>query len=62
MKPIREGDMLGDAVTALTSMRDNLDRVYYQGVALDSRSINAVTGQGDFEELKSWAADFGGGA
>jgi CRISPR system Cascade subunit CasC len=62
MKPVREGDMLNEAVSALTSMRDNLDKVYYKGAALDSRSINATTGVGDFEALKSWAADCGGGA
>lgn len=62
MKPVREGDMLNEAVSALTSMRDNLDKVYYKGSALDSRSINATTGDGDFEALKTWAADCGGGA
>lgn len=62
MKPVREGDMLTEAVSALTSMRDNLDKVYYKGVALDSRSINATTGEGDFEALKTWAADCGGRA
>lgn len=56
MKPIREGDMLNDAVKALTTMRDNLDKVYYQGQALPSRSINAIDGEGDFAALKNWAA------
>lgn len=58
MKPVREGDMLNEAVSALTSMRDNLDKVYYKGIALDSRSINATTGEGDFEALKAWAAGY----
>ena len=58
VKPVREGDMLGDAVAALTGMRDNLDKVYYQGKAVESRSIDAVTGEGDFEALKQWATDF----
>lgn len=58
VKPVREGDMLSDAVAALTGMRDNLDKVYYQGKAVDSRSIDAVTGEGDFEALKQWATDF----
>lgn len=62
MKPVREGDMLNEAVSALSSMRDNLDKVYYKGAALDSRSINATTGEGDFEALKTWAADCGGRA
>lgn len=62
VKPVREGDMLSDAVAALTGMRDNLDKVYYQGKAVDSRSINAVTGEGDFEALKQWATNFGSGS
>lgn len=61
MKPVRDGDMLTDAVAALTTMRDNLDKVYYKGDALDTRAINAVTGEGDFEALKAWAGDCGGG-
>jgi CRISPR system Cascade subunit CasC len=59
MKPVRDGDMLDDAVSALTTMRDNLDKVYYDGKSLDSRSINATAGEGDFETLKTWAADCG---
>jgi CRISPR system Cascade subunit CasC len=62
MKPVRDGDMLNDAVAALTAIRDNLDKVYYKGEALDSRAINAVTGEGDFKVLKAWAADCGGRA
>lgn len=62
MKPVREGDMLNEAITALVGMRDNLDKVYYQGVSLDTKSINAMTGEGDFSSLKVWAADCGGGA
>jgi len=62
MKPVREGDMLNEAVSALTSIRDNMDKVYYKGVALDSRCINAMTGEGDFEALKTWAAGCGDGA
>ena len=60
MKPVRDGDMLNDAVSALTAMRDNLDKVYYKGASLDSRSINGTAGEGDFEALKVWAADCGG--
>lgn len=62
MKPVREGDMLNEAVSALTTMRDNLDKVYYKGVALDSRNINATNGEGDFAALKTWAAGCGGRA
>jgi len=59
MKPVREGDMLNDAVTALTGIRGNLDKVYFQSKALDSRSIDAMKGEGDMEALKTWAADYG---
>jgi CRISPR system Cascade subunit CasC len=64
MKPVNEYDegMLANAVKALGTMRDNLDKVYYQGKPLDSRSINAVSGEGDFVALKSWAADCGNAA
>jgi CRISPR system Cascade subunit CasC len=59
MKPVNEYDegMLANAVKALGAMRENLDKVYYQGKALDSRSINAVSGEGDFGALKSWAGE-----
>lgn len=79
MKPVREGDMLNDAVAALTSMRDNLDKVYFgkeveekdeagtvkkvrKPDSLPSKDCNALTGEGSFEELKTWAANYGGGA
>jgi CRISPR system Cascade subunit CasC len=59
VRPVREGDMLNDAIVALTNMRDNLDRVYYDGKALPSRNINACTGEGSFTELKAWASTQG---
>lgn len=59
MKPVPEGDMLNDAIDALETMRNNLDKVYYAGKALDSKSINAMRGEGDFETLKQWAAECG---
>lgn len=64
MKPVNEhGDgMLANAVNELETMRANLDKVYYQGNPLDSKTINAVTGEGDFVALKAWASDCGGGA
>lgn len=79
MKPVKEGDMLAEAVSALTAMRDNLDKVYYgkdveekdektgatkkvrKPDSLPSRHCNALTGEGSFEELKRWAANFGSG-
>ncbi len=62
MKPVGEsGDgMLANAVAALTSMRDNLDKVYYGGDALPSKAINALTGEGDFTDLSKWASSCGG--
>lgn len=56
MKPVREGDMLADAVTALEAMRTNLDKVYYGGKPLDSAHINAIAGDGDFKNLLDFAA------
>ncbi len=57
MKPVREGDMLSDAVTALEAMRTNMDKVYYAGQALPSERINAVAGDGDFQKLLAFAAN-----
>ncbi len=56
MKPVREGDMLTDAVEALEKMRNNLDKVYYDGKAESSKCFNGVTGEGSFQELLNWAA------
>jgi CRISPR system Cascade subunit CasC len=62
MKPVREGNMLDDAVEAVTIVRANLDKVYYGGKSLDSREINGVKGKGDFRELVDFAADCYGSA
>ncbi len=56
LKPVRDGDMLADAVTALESMRDNLDKVYHGGESLPFERINALEGKGDFQKLLSFAA------
>jgi CRISPR system Cascade subunit CasC len=58
MKPIGESGegMLANAVAALTDMRGNLDKVYYNGEALPSRTINALTGEGNFTDLSKWAS------
>lgn len=56
MKPVKDGDMLSDAVTALESMCSNMDKVYYAGQALPSKHINAVAGEGDFKTLLDFAA------
>jgi CRISPR system Cascade subunit CasC len=62
MKPINEyGEgMIINAVTALDSMRTNLDKVYYQGQSLPSESINALAGTGNFQALLDFAAGTGG--
>ncbi len=57
MKPVRDGDMLTDAVSALEAMRNNLDKVYYGGKSLDSAHINALAGDGDFQKLLAFAAN-----
>ena len=57
MKPVREGDMLADAVSALEGMRANMDKVYYGGQFLESEHINALTGKGDFQKLCDFAAN-----
>jgi CRISPR system Cascade subunit CasC len=56
MKPVREGDMLADAVNALEAMRANLDKVYYGGKSLETEHINAIAGDGDFQKLLDFAA------
>jgi CRISPR system Cascade subunit CasC len=62
MKPVADGGegMLANAISALETMRNNMDKVYYAEKSLPEKSINALTGQGDFQELCNWAADFGG--
>ncbi len=56
MKPVRDGDMLKDAVSELETMRANLDKVYYGGKPLDSAHINALAGDGDFQKLLAFVA------
>ncbi len=62
MKPVNEyGEgMLVNAVSALDTMRTNLDKVYHNGQPLPSKSINALKGEGDFQELLTFAAGNGG--
>lgn len=64
MKPVSEGDMLNDAVSALTSMRDNLDKVYYRGESLPSKALLALPdrAEGSLDEIRDFAANCGGGA
>lgn len=62
MKPVNEyGEgMIANAVTALDTMRTNLDKVYHSGQPLPSESINALNGEGDFQAQLNFAAGSGG--
>ncbi|MBI5316265.1 MAG: type I-E CRISPR-associated protein Cas7/Cse4/CasC [Nitrospirae bacterium] len=62
MKPVNEyGEgMIVNAMTALDTMRTNLDKVYHSGQPLPSESINALTGEGDFQKLLDFATGSGG--
>ena len=62
MKPVADGGegMLANAISALETMRNNMDKVYYAAKSLPEKSINALTGVGDFQELCNWVADCGG--
>jgi CRISPR system Cascade subunit CasC len=56
LKPVREGDMLRDAISALSSARENMDKVYYNGQASVSRVLNALEGTGSLDELLGFVA------
>jgi CRISPR system Cascade subunit CasC len=56
LKPVREGDMLHDAITALASTRAKMDKVYYNGQESASRVLNAVEGAGSLDELLTFVA------
>jgi hypothetical protein len=56
--------MLHEAVTALTAMRGNLDKVYYRGESLPSKALLALPdrAEGSFDEILDFAANCGGEA
>jgi CRISPR system Cascade subunit CasC len=56
LKPVLEGDMLRDAITALASTRANMDKVYYNGQESAARVLNAVAGTGPLDELLTFVA------
>jgi CRISPR system Cascade subunit CasC len=56
LKPVREGDMLHDAITALASTRANMDKVYCNGQASASHVLNALEGTGSLDELLNFVA------
>jgi CRISPR system Cascade subunit CasC len=62
MKPVSDAGegMLANAISALETMRNNMDKVYYDAKSLPEKSINALTGEGDFQGLCNWVADCGG--
>ncbi|WP_417552798.1 type I-E CRISPR-associated protein Cas7/Cse4/CasC [Marinomonas fungiae] len=55
LKPVHGADQADEAVKALTRQVENFDKVY--GACADARySINAVIGEGTFDELKAFVA------
>jgi CRISPR system Cascade subunit CasC len=56
LKPMREGDMLHDAISALASTRANMDKVYYNGQASPSCVLNALEGTGSLTDLLNFIA------
>lgn len=56
LKPIAGEDQAVDAIAALERQCENFDKVY--GACADARqSLNALTGEGSFDELKAFVAD-----
>ncbi|WP_341501784.1 type I-E CRISPR-associated protein Cas7/Cse4/CasC [Gallaecimonas sp. GXIMD4217] len=56
LKPVWGEDQAGEAITRLERQVENFDKVY--GPCADARAtINAITGEGSFEQLKAFIAD-----
>ncbi|WP_372627879.1 type I-E CRISPR-associated protein Cas7/Cse4/CasC [Arsukibacterium sp.] len=56
LKPVFGDDQAAEAIRKLREQADNFDRVY--GACADSRAeLNAVTGEGNFNELVAFIAD-----
>jgi CRISPR system Cascade subunit CasC len=56
LKPVREGDMLHDAVSALVSTRTNMDKVYYSDQSSPSCLLNTLEGTGSLTDLLNFVA------
>jgi CRISPR system Cascade subunit CasC len=56
LKPVREGNMLDDAISVLASTRANMDKVYYKDQASPSCVLNALAGIGSLEDLLNFVA------
>jgi CRISPR system Cascade subunit CasC len=56
LKAVREDDMLQNAISALTSTRENMDKVYYNGQTSPSCVLNAMDGRGSLAELLNFVA------
>lgn len=55
LKPIQAEDQAGEAIEVLEKQIENMDKVY--GVCADNRySLNALTGDGSFDELLNFVA------
>ncbi|WP_027855722.1 type I-E CRISPR-associated protein Cas7/Cse4/CasC [Marinobacterium litorale] len=56
LRPIVGEDQADEAIKALVRQSENFDKVY--GACADARqSVNAITGEGSFDELKAFVAD-----
>jgi CRISPR system Cascade subunit CasC len=56
LKPVREGDMLHDAISVLFSTRANMDKVYYNSQASTPYVLNALEGTGSLADLLNFVA------
>jgi CRISPR system Cascade subunit CasC len=56
LKPVREGDMLHDAISVLFSTRANMDKVYYNSQVSTPYVLNALEGTGSLADLLNFVA------
>jgi CRISPR system Cascade subunit CasC len=58
MRPVREGNMLSDAIDALENMRGNMDKVYYDGKPQPEKKFLALPdrAEGTLRELLDFVA------
>lgn len=56
LAPVTGRDPMADAITALTTKRDNMDRVYYGDDALPAEAMNADAGTGSLAAVLNFVA------
>ncbi len=56
LKPVEGTDMLSEAIDSLKNTRNNMDKVYGD-ISEEFREVNAVIGEGTFEELLKFVAN-----